>query len=176
MSDENIVIREAMLKRSDRTGNPEIWAWSIDPDTRETVIVYGSMITGGLRVDRKPNQYGYDTSVKKSRVYSSIGGGMTIGDIRAAKQLVANCRSLPIPAPIVVSGPALQVAKETMWIAKGGWRIHDEAYRLGDASDSVEEVKQAEAKRVSTTKAVSKAMKAMEKKVENNPLASSFSW
>lgn len=76
---------ETYVKQSDRTGNPEIWGYDEQPNA--CVIIFGSLVTGGLNQQTKSRGYGHTTEVKKQRDYTAAGR-FSRADIDEAKRIV----------------------------------------------------------------------------------------
>lgn len=76
------------LRRSDRSGNTEIWAF--EATSTETELVYGSLVKGGLRRESKPAMYGAQTMPKKlSGGYERFPESFSIEQIEEAKVCIA---------------------------------------------------------------------------------------
>ncbi len=82
---------KVFIKASERTGNPEVWAYEEIPGGCD--IVFGSLVSGGLNKQSKDAGYGRSAESKKRRSGYRYVADFTVEDIHKAKEAVRQYRS-----------------------------------------------------------------------------------
>ena len=111
------------VNKSARTGNPEVWAYDDTPSC--TPIIFGSLLTGGLKHQTMPPAYGINKVTEKLRKgYILVTRHATEQDIELAKIAVQGSLNKIGQQPFDIYAAAMKISGKPI-NANLLWPKHD---------------------------------------------------